>query len=242
MNDPILFIDPTGFTACVGQNYDDGPQCFTAKYLWAWGITVHDASKDDAKNAKTVTTAAALVGAKLASITGGNPQTIFKTVIGSTTIDISEGNGPAAGNCETTKGLIACNNSPDLQNVIHELGHQFDIQYQSRNTVGDKHLASDYISSSWDAITDPKTTGFMCNTYDCQEHPASDKTLPVWTDNNSEQFADMFLNWVLNGNGAYPNNGFRSNDMGTSWNNWMNGPTAYYPQSGISWFLGRMGY
>jgi hypothetical protein len=211
---------------------NDGPQCFTSKYLWAWGITPKNGSSDDYHN---TVIAASIIGKKLSPIIGTNPQAAFRNAIGPYAIDIGGGNGPSQG-CETEQGTTSCQVSQNIQTLIHEMGHAFDTHYET--VVGGGHTASDYLPPSWLK----STAGFQCNWYPCLEHPFSDSNLAPVLNPQIEQFADMFLNWVLDKNPAYPQNGFNNLQAGTDWSQWMNSTSTYYTGVGMPVFLKSMGY
>jgi hypothetical protein len=100
----------------LGSNYDDGPQCFSSKYAWAYGITfTKDSNLTEAEKNRMVRTAS-LWGNALSPYLNTNPQAAFRQAQGKIAIDVGPGKGQGAdGNCATTYGsggsTIACDHA-----------------------------------------------------------------------------------------------------------------------------------
>ena len=233
LNNPSRYTDPTGHVACVGNNFDDGPQCFTSKYLWAWGITTIGSSAYDS----TLTRAAALSGEKLSNLgkqanfaifgeLKGDPQSVFRKTHGNISMDFST----SEDGCETVGSTITCGTlHRPLSTFIHEFGHVLENHLK----IGHPNTPA----SSLDPITDSNgnpiddngsgnfyrtTLGFKCNTYRCLEHPPSigygypgcnigDPQMSLCA--KQEQWADLYMNWIFDSTGD-PNHGFTPDSYG----------------------------
>jgi RHS repeat-associated protein len=235
LNNPVNNTDPSGHTTCMDDFYWGG-QChdesaYLDKSLEDWGIKTEGLS---ANRKWDVLNAALLIANKLATTIGNNidPVDAFRRVMG----DISIIGGAQRDGCITNDHTITCGTTYDyfVQSVIHEFGHVFDKQFKA--VAGTGHLASDYTQIGWDLTFD----GYMCNTYPCVQHPDNDA--PDGGRGRDEDFADMFLNWVLDANPGYPSNGFTTDAMGNDRRDYMNKSSnnPAYP-TGMPFWLMLMG-
>ncbi len=243
MNEPTRYTDPRGY--CVKASYstkivkDDDCEMGIGldDNLHVYGVSTSGLTDTQKKN---LLTSIESTGTKLSNpnILGGTSMDAFKTAEGFITVVADN----SRTNCVTNTSVITCGgDSLTVQAFIHEFGHVFDNRYNSMttdvNAAGEAIGASGWVPGEWNSSPD----GYKCGSYPCLEHPASDHTLPIH--DLSEEFADMFLNWVLDGNPAYPQNGFTNDNMGKARKNWMDNtiidPNVY--PSGIPVFLSRMG-
>jgi hypothetical protein len=176
--------------------------------------------------------AATLSGDKIAAYIGLPSIEAFRITHGRFTIVIT-GTGNWGGNCKTDNqtDTIYCKNEPDLQNALHEYGHVFDNHFE--DLTGS--FASGDIPWEWNR----KEEGYMCPKHPCMAH--SDEQFPDIDHPLIEEFADMYLNWVLHGVRGYPENGFDLKvKLGELRLRLMNGD-PYWPYAGIPNWLQRMG-
>jgi len=237
LNNPSRYTDPSGHRAC--DEYDSEGNCieWTADYvLSSYGITVRGANEDEKW---VIYEAAYWTGRALVPYFGGSSTDAFRTVFGPIEIRVGEGRGPTNGNCETSQGgsgiVIGCHTAPDIFNTIHEFGHAFEYRYRELDTTY-KHK---YLPSAFLSVTYMNSEGFNCDEgRPCMQHTPNEYGYSL-----SEAFADMFLNWVLDGTGVSQDLGFSDTEMGNAKRDWMNNGTYdpnVYP-SGIYVFLFLMG-
>jgi len=154
---------------------------------------------------------------------------VFNQVFGNRTINLNQ-DGKGAGcevlNCsQGTGGWLGTNaNAQGL--IIHEFGHIFDHTITGqwgygRNVLGSTTIYDEngrYVEGipvgggAWTRTND----GYMGDDYPYQQHPLK-------RDGNSsgEDFADMFMNLVLDYSGIYSDGGFASNPAGAARYDWM---------------------
>ena len=163
-NNPINRVDPTGHMEC----YDDGSNGCGGRQADAllneFDIKVNGLTL---KQKWTMLAAASLFGEKLKG-EGMSVIDSFRQAEGPIKIDVGSGIGPdpKTGNCITVTGNISCNSVPDLQTIIHEMIHVFDLYYKAIAN-DNEHLASDYFPREWVDTT----SGYKCKTIDCLAHP-----------------------------------------------------------------------
>ena len=93
----------------------------------------------------------------------------------------------------------------------------FDVRY--RELSGGAFLASDYVSHDWEG----STSGYACMNESCLAHPKS-----LGDHDLKEEFADMFMNYVLAGRSIRGvRYGFSLDLVGSSRLAWMQGGPAY---------------
>lgn len=169
--------------------------------LHNYGITTQGYSF---KEKLAIAKAAQLSGKKLATLDkffGVSPETAFKATHGNTEhvwnpdaifTGESEGNRGTA-NCETIGGTITCRYSaPSIANTIHEFAHVFDnyhgLEPSSKIPYGKR-----------------STAGLNC-------HPGKscvENTQTLGVVDAAEEFADFYLNWVLDGAPGFDNYGLK---------------------------------
>jgi len=250
-NNPIRYKDPSGH--CVKASYSSSvvsaDECEMGSsvkdHLVVFGIYVSGLADEQMRD---LLEAAELTGEKLAhaspAVNSNTQYPLYRSWVDSFTaaqgfIEVIA--DPNRSNCETVGSVITCGVvSAMVQAFIHEFGHVFDNRYNSltsdTNAYGEDIGASGWVPSDWEG----NSAGYQCDTYPCLQHPASDPTLPGH--DLSEEFADMYLNWVLDANPIYPQNGFTYDEMGNARRNWMDNSIIdpnIYP-SGIPVFLVRM--
>ena len=211
-DNPVRYNDPSGHVTCSDVLYWEG-ECQTLDTgLAAYGVTTKQLTIDQKWD---VFVGASVVGSKFASIIGNSitPMVAFNKVEG----HVSVIGGAQMDGCKTVDHAITCGTTYDyfLQTIIHEFGHVFDNQF---NAFGDKgHFASDYTQQGWDQTFG----GYQCDTYPCVQHPTPDAE--DGGRGRDEDFADMFLNWAVNGNSsAFAQNGFTADAMGNARRDYMN--------------------
>jgi RHS repeat-associated protein len=223
-NNPVKHTDPSGHCyADSGAWIPDGlgDACLfntsnqatdSTQQLSDFGITTNG---NDAQN-QTAVHAAQLVGRKIAT-TVGNYASPYDTFIGAHgNINITF-DGRKTKDCETKGSDITCgsvNESWFVQAMIHEFGHVFDNHFQIISGTG--HLASDYPDNSWNLTYE----GYKGTSYPNMQHPSKDDD--YGERGSIEDFADMYLNWVLDMDIAYPHNGFTNEGMGNDRRDMMN--------------------
>ena len=122
--------------------------------------------------------------------------------------------------CETNDHKISCAATDPywIQTIIHEFGHVFDNQFKAISGTG--HFASDYPDNSWNLTYEGYKEGDGNSRHPSVQHPSKDDYYdergPI------EDFADMYLNWVLDMDIAYPDNGFTNEGMGNDRRDMMN--------------------
>jgi hypothetical protein len=143
--------------------------------------------------------AAYLTGRKLVPYIGGSSADAFKSMHGDIVIRIGKGKGPRdengklLGNCETVAGssasVVSCESAMNVQNAIHEFGHVFDIHHglepSSKIPYGER-----------------STAGLTCGNSSCVENQQT-----IGSVDAAEEFADFYLNWVLDGAQGFDNYG-----------------------------------
>ena len=198
---------------------------------------------------RSILEAANLTGAKLQDMLGGTPEEAFKKAHGEMemvwnpdAVFLADApNKPAEGNCETVSGIVTCRDVyPNVPNTIHEFGHaleNYQLKYGSGNKASDLDKV-DIVGGGhldWDDTTDSwlrKTEGFIAGNKSLENKIDIDN-LESRTNGyaKQEQFADMYMNWILDGNPDYPNNGFTNDDIG-------NARRKYMGDQQVPWIFG----
>jgi hypothetical protein len=226
-NRPINFNDPTGHTEACGE--DTGNLCRHADSLLSdFGITTSGLNND--QKWKSVL-GASLVGTKMKALLGDDDLSVFDAFRKTHGDIIINGGVKKMNGCETDDHTITCGTTYDYfaQTIIHELGHVFDKQFKA--VVGGEFWASSYPVQGWDATYD----GYKGNTYPYVQHPASGSRGRI------EDFADMYMNWVLDMDPAFPKNGFTNEGMGIERRDMMNNTVNDVTHRGMPVWLEMMG-
>ena len=208
-SNPINLVDPSGRKPC--DDFDLNGTCLHTvdEYLHAFGLMVQydeeskEGNKDKTEHKWTMVYTAMYSGEKMASIYGGTTDQAFRRAHGPASIDII-GGGTKDGNCETIGNSITCHESPDIQTTLHEFGHVFDVHNKNQESG---YSPSDYVPIEWNG----NPNGYKCDHSPCMEH--SLQQFPNLQHGLNEEFGDMYLNWVLDGNDDFPLNGFDENVM-----------------------------
>jgi RHS repeat-associated protein len=227
-SNPLKFVDPTGN---IPESDTDELNEINdlLDELKLYGIDIDGIYSIE--ELKAILNAAKLAGKKHSEYVDGNYIEVFRLMHGDVEIKVGVGLGPSAGNCETDGGIISCHKAPDLQNTLHEFGHVFDNHYEEIV----KNFASGDIPWEWELTQE----GYMCDGIPCMVH--SEKDFPG-THNLSEEFADMYMNWVLHGVAGFPDNGFDlTTDLGEQRLRYMNGD-PWWPNGGMEYWLTRLGF
>jgi RHS repeat-associated protein len=217
-SNPLKYVDPTGNipesdTEELNEIYE------LIEELALYGIEVTGVY--DIEELEAILEAAKLAGIKLSAYIEGESTYIdaFRMVHGEVIIDVGQGKGPGPGkgNCITVGGTISCHSAPNLTNTIHEFGHVFDNNYAANNNGV---FASGSFSDPFNR--DDFAEGYKCLTSPCLEHSPDkyphDYTTPEGIfEAKAEEFADRYMNWVLEGTGINPDkNGFTDTSMGNA--------------------------
>jgi hypothetical protein len=247
-NRPINFNDPSGHdaywcetAACQAGYYKSKTQ--GSNFLAKYGIATINTTF--AQNI-TIYKAVVLSGQKFNDYLGSNiggKQDVYRyseadafiSTHGEITITFDP-NANIRGSCETVLNSITCDTSPSVTGVLHEFGHVFD-NHDRYNSPGDADL---FAGNYFDSTELPRNfNGYQCRTSPCLEHSWQD--FPIDPDfenptlNFLEEFGDMYLNWVLDGNPDYPQNGFTTDLAGEArrqdMNNFMR--TIWLPSMGL---------
>jgi RHS repeat-associated protein len=224
-NNPIMYRDPSGHCGigivdpddCLRSDRSNAPPPLSQQ-LAGYGITTNNSTPTQRR---ATLQAAQLAGGKIAETIGGgiSSQDAFRQAQGDITINFNANN---TNYCETVTREITCgtglNMAWGVQTIIHEFGHVFDNQFE--DIYGRK--ASDYPDNEWRLTYE----GYKDDWYPSMQHPAKDDGYGNRA--RIEDFADMYLNWVLDMNPAFPDNGFTNEGLGNDRRNMMNN-TAYDP-------------
>ena len=189
-NNPLKYTDPSGHKVC--DDVDKKGNCveWNANYVLSlYGIKAVGIKEDDKWK---IYDAAYLTGRKLVPYLGGSSADAFKSMHGDIVIRIGKGKGPRdengklLGNCETVAGagasVISCESAMNVPNAIHEFGHVFDIHHG--------------LAPSNKIPYGPRSTeGLECDPrLSCIENQQTIDSV-----DSTEEFADFYLNWVLDG-------------------------------------------
>ncbi len=221
-NNPVRYTDPTGRCIEANGNVNMGGYPYGTSGLCSGGTTTQQLSQygvttsngTHAQN-QSALQAAQLAGNKIAETIGGgiSSQDAFRQAHGNTTINFNANN---TSYCETDDNVITCgtglNLSWSVQTIIHQFGHVFDNQFQ--DVVDGQFFASSYPENRWDETFE----GYKCSDYPCMQHPYPKSGAR----GRDEDFADMYLNWVLDMNPAFPDNGFTTDEWGNKRRDMMN--------------------
>jgi len=202
-NNSLRYTDPSGHNPCYGIGDPATREACSSAYresevngqLTRFGITTIGYNYSQKLEAVK---AAQLDGKKWQAAGKGNsPEEAFIAMHGNVTLEIT--GAPVVnpftgetidGNCLTIGGHIQCETAPTIPNTIHEFGHAFDNAF---------NLAP----SSQIPIGDRTTEGYECHPYQtCLEHPFA-----TGEEDRTEELADFYLNWVLDGVPGYDNYG-----------------------------------
>jgi RHS repeat-associated protein len=241
-NNPIKYTDPTGHdaywceTAACQANYVNSKSA-GSNFLAKYGITTTGTTF--LENLE-IYEAALLSGKKISTyLTSSDnhqysPADAFAATHGDVSITFmakDKMNG-----CETSaSNEIVCGYFKSqylMQNILHEFGHAFDNHFKRATGV----FASGDISESWNRIEE----GYICSYQPCMVH--SDREFGHLPHGLDEEFADMYLNWVLQGNAMFPQNGFKTTgqwEIGDQRAAFMSG-SNWWPNAGIPNWLRRM--
>ncbi len=232
LNNPLLYIDPSGCASCVGSNWDDGPQCFgksTADTLMRYGVQTY--GQWDLNHLGALLDAVHAVGDKYSKTVGGSAASAFRKVYQTDVRPVGflwgkspdiysgfyeqfgmTGGGVTIGNTVTASGskiqLIAFLSmagdsfaSTDsamsilrsTNNIVHELGHLFGVNYQGGlpYTEFGKALSDPLLKR------DNPQSGQFYGFASGYNHFTWQQSY-VQADTKEEIFADMFLGWTFN--------------------------------------------
>ena len=123
-------------------------------------------------------------------ITNMDPSSIFILTHGNVTFVFNK-DADLDGNCITEGDTITCKSYMTTPNSLHELGHIFDKYYSTK--FGDILPSSSLV----DETIERSPVGYISG-YDSMEHPPIG-TLKDTAYEKTEEWADMFLNYILNG-------------------------------------------
>lgn len=250
-NNPIRYVDPTGHTSvCAGANGD--PECYDSPDKWMpslsqMGITL--VGQWTPQDVGRIQKEAAAIALTLLELCGGycsgrTSYQIFNQVFGNRTINLSQ-DGSGAGcevlNCsQGTGGWLGTDH--DAQGlVIHEFGHIFDHRISGqwgygRNVLGGTTIHTEigrYVEGIPDGggAWERRNDGYRGDDYPYQQHPLS----VDGGDTAGEDFADMFMNFVLDYSGIYNDGGFAPDQFGRARYAWM---SSYMP-TWVPWMVQR---
>jgi RHS repeat-associated protein len=247
-NNPIRYTDPTGHVCVEGGGTDNefvtNGKCDgfskAAPTLSQMGITLDTGwTKRDTRRIReeAVAIADTLKGACGNGCSRMTSSEIFRKVFGTRTVNLNN-DGLGAGcellNCsQGTSGWLGLSgNAQGL--IIHEFGHIFDHLITGQWGYGRTVLGSttiydetgDYVEGipvgggAWTRRND----GYRCDTYPCQQHPLN----VSGGETAGEDFADMFMNLVLDYSDIYSSGGFASNPAGKARHDWMQSQMAIW--------------
>jgi hypothetical protein len=170
----------------------------------------------------------------LADLIGSeNPAETFKAIYGNITIEVGnlEGTG-----CQSGTGGFACNKGSVGKlklaawsgTVIHELAHVFDFGYCGYNCAQDLETRVYAEDGTWVAGGYFPNTGLPYRTTDGYRSPRfPDMQHPMSLDgagfngNFGEDYADMFMNFIIDPNATNLDLGFANNPAGNARYNWI---------------------
>jgi hypothetical protein len=221
LNNPLRYTDPSGHIACDGAG--KGSACDQANpddLLKFYGITTSNITE---RHKWDIADATILADAKFSSAGYGS----FRSIHGDFTVT---GVGVTQNYCETTDSNITCGSAAQYKTAfLHEFGHIVDIRSGFKASDLDAYYDTEGNpidgGDSWIRTSD----GFKCvDSWTCMEHRPG---LGYWNgekyiyDQTSwyakvEQWADLYMNWVLNATGD-SNHGFSNDAAGAARNNYM---------------------
>jgi len=251
LGNPLRYTDPSGHTsACAGSNGD--PECYGPAPVWMPSLSQMGITLDDdwtPQDAGRIQKEAAAIAVTLQSLCdeycyGMTSYQVFQVVFGNQTINLNQ-DGLGAGcevlNCSQGTGgwLGTSANAQGL--IIHEFGHIFDYTITgqwgyARNVLGSTTIYDElgrYVEGvpvgggAWTRTND----GYRCATYPCQQHPLNEPG----GETAGEDFADMFMNLVLDYSGIYTDGGFASDLFGQARYDWMHS----YMTIWVPWIVQR---
>lgn len=225
-----MYSDPSGHMQCYG-----GERCEGGGYQHNWDSDLESIgiSYNGGNHKGKIT---AFLSANLAAyksyqslqsfILISSPQMAFKIFVGAVIINVFDDDVPGSGNCETVDATISCHQPPDMPNTLHEFAHVLDNHLGGMSSTLGPYYDSEGnpIDMDSNGFWTRTSNGFLCaDSVRCMEHPPS---MGYWDSENCggtsaqssycariEQWADLFLNWVLDGTGD-PNHGFTNNFQG----------------------------
>ncbi len=212
----------------------------SAKLQYNFGIRTQGYNTPDVL--MSILEAAELSGSKFGELLNLPADEAFRTTHGEIEMILNPEAvfGNPKDNCITYGGEITCKGVPTVPNTIHEMGHAFE-NYQA--THGENSIASDLdpVKKSdgryldWDDDTNSwlrKEEGFIAGRESMENKiDIDDRESRIDGDAKQEQFADMYMNWILDGNPDYPKNGFSDDAAGDARSKYMN-------DEQIPWALG----
>jgi hypothetical protein len=232
-NRPINYKDPSGHLSCKHANAAPGDcedRNITQIMKEDYGVTISSKWGDKEKSA--VYSAVRKIGAKLAGIVGGTASEAFHTVFGN--LEFENSSKLNRGACTGGDTGVYCDATADITDrfLIHELGHSIDKIY---GYAGRLAIMGASIYTAWGAwvtginngVWERGLNGYPTNRSGLYGIPALYHGPGEWSDWNlntdpktgeytgvayTEEWADMFLNWV---------DGTFVGDAGIARNNWM---------------------
>ena len=222
-NNPVNFNDPSGHDYDCGtltcpddMQSDNGSgesESSVDRVLRSYGITTEGGTSQQKQAALL---AAYLVGDKLSTVYGGTAADNFYRVHGDIHIVF---NVDGMDGCKTDpvnggeSNVIRCgSNSYWLQTILHEFAHVFDNRYRYLSHWDDDNcdpnnggcLASSYLPDIYQ-----NAEGYFCDHLPCLAHDPN-----VTGYDFTEAFADMYMNWALDGLSVNIGLGYDTNQNG----------------------------
>ena len=194
LNNPILYTDPTGHKLCDGKG--TGGSCDEANpddLLNWYDINTSGLSK---KQKWDLADAATQADKKLSTSGYGTFQSRFG--------EINVSKDASRDNCETVQSTITCGSVALYKNAfLHEFGHVLQNQILVLHPDRSAGDLDSYPNSTGKLIDDcggywcRTTLGFQCEDWRCLEHPQSLDSNQTDGNAKNEQWADLFMNWIL---------------------------------------------
>jgi hypothetical protein len=225
-NNALLYIDPSGGTPCVGDNYDDGPQCFKnakADEIAAhFGVTFKGKRwMNNDKSKWAAVDALFTIGRRIASTKAGmSPWGAFRAVYHDTmTFGTCKSNQCSAwAYTKSGKEILFKDFYDDPRRntrfIIHELGHAFDYMVcgnTDKCVLEPNSARFGLMGKMGTELPDELDGSFALG----RKGYTGSKESPFWgfaggwqewqfgkNDETGEVFADMFLGWTFNEWGA----------------------------------------
>ncbi len=234
LNNPVKYTDPSGHWAdrqAQINNYDpDSKPLVISEFAESLGITFDEGWTQQQK--LEVLLGAFRVGVVINDvIKSDSPENAFVAVFGY--IEISWSQGSSGNYCEYSEGGVACqgNFHSGQWNIAHELGHRLNVvlsgvAYEIMRTSAIYDADGNFITG-WNGISFERGfSGYINDTNSkyCQHCYILDEfgNRVLWDSlslHQSEEWADMFMNWAMGS--------FAQNPAGNARMAWMNATMFY---------------